>query len=106
MNQQPFALTRWDSPNPPSPGVFDRWLAKSGLSAETVTLPTATQTEEMKFAEACTRILLSGTLQCAMPGYGVVDLQPGDILEIQGGILHDLRITGSQGATFLLALLP
>lgn len=101
---KPYQLTRWDAPSPPSPGLFDRWLVKSALTATTESLAPGPQTEEMLHPTKTVYILLAGSLQCAMPGYGVVDLQPGDQLEVAANTRHDLKAHGQDLAQYLRAI--
>ena len=48
--------------------------------------------------------MVSGQLQYSFPGYGVIELMPGDILEIQPDVLHDVMVSGEHPAVVLEAL--
>ena len=100
---KPYELNRWDLTNPPTPGFFDRWLAKSGLTAVSETLKDGPKTDEMLYPEKTVYIVLSGILQCALPGYGVFDLNAGDQLEIDPNTRHDLKAEGFRDVHYLRA---
>lgn len=104
MNQRPFEIMRWESSNPPSLDFLTRMLAREGLKPEQVELASKTHTPEMKFDQTAVRVLVSGKIQFSFPGYGVIELEPGDILEINPGVLHDIIVSSSQPAVLLEAL--
>jgi hypothetical protein len=81
-----------------------RMLAREGLQPSQTQLEPLSQTPEVKFAKTAVRVLVSGAVQFSFPGYGVIDLAPGDILEIEPDVLHDVMVSSSQPAVLLEAL--
>ncbi len=104
MTQRPFEIMRWESVSLPTLESLSRMMAREGLQAESAELAPQTHTPEMKFERTAVRVLVSGKLQFSFPGYGVIELGPGDILEINPGVLHDIIVSGSQPAVLLEAL--
>ena len=100
-SSKPFELIRWDSPEQPTEDFWQGWMQREKMKAVSETLPLGTQTQEMKHATPLVRVVLKGCLQCSFPGYGVVDLAPGDCLEIAAHTQHDLKVTGSEAAQLL-----
>jgi hypothetical protein len=103
MNQRPFEIMRWESPKPPTPDFLERMLVREGLTPENLELPADIHTPEMKFEQSVVRVLVAGHIQYSFPGYGVIELDPGDMLEIQPGVLHDAIVSASQAAVLLQA---
>ena len=66
-------------------------------------LPAGAHTAELRYPGMLSRVVLSGCLQVACPGYGVVDLHPGDQLTLEAGLVHDLTAQGGEPAAFLAA---
>ena len=81
-NRPAYELTRWDSPTPPSPQLLERWFQREKLAPETLTLTLGHQTEEFVLDQAVVRVVTEGRCLCGLPGYGVVELGPGDAIEI------------------------
>ena len=104
MTQRPFEIMRWESVSPPTLESLSRMMAREGLRAEPSELAPQTHTPEMKFERTAVRVLVSGKLQFSFPGYGVIELGPGDILEINPGVLHDIIVSSAQPAIVLEAL--
>ena len=104
MSQKPFEIMRWESSTAPTLDFLTRMMVREGLSASQNELAAQSQTNEMKFDRTVVMVLVSGRIQYAFPGYGVVDLEPGDVLEINPGVLHDITVCSSQPATLLQAL--
>ncbi len=94
---------RWESPNPPTLDFLTRMLAREGLDASQSELPAQSRSQEMKFDQAMVMVVVAGRLQYAFPGYGVIDVEPGDILEINPGVLYDVTVSGLQPAILLQA---
>ena len=103
MSQLPFEIMRWESTQLPSIQVLENLLIQENLSPTTQTLCANSQTPEMKFEKVAIKVLVSGKLQFAFPGYGVIELHPGDILEINPDTLHDIYVLSSQEAILLEA---
>lgn len=103
MRQKPFEIMRWESPNPPTLDFLIRMLAREGLRAGQVDLPAQSRSQEMKFEQAMVMVVAVGRLQYAFPGYGAIDVGPGDILEINPGVLYDVTVSGTQPAILLQA---
>jgi hypothetical protein len=103
MMGKPFEITRWESSKEPTPDFLSRMLVREGLNAEELELPAETYTPEMKFEKATIRVLVAGNIQYSFPGYGVIELLPGDMVEIQPGVLHDAIVSPSQAAIVLQA---
>jgi hypothetical protein len=103
-NRPAYELTRWDSPTPPSPQLLERWFQREKLAPETLTLTLGHQTEEFVLDQAVVRVVTEGRCLCGLPGYGVVELGPGDAIEIGAGIRHDLQSLGTQPTQLLWAL--
>ncbi len=104
MSQKPFEIMRWESSTPPTLDFLTHMMSREGLSASQSELAAQTQTHEMKFEQPVVVVLVSGRIQYAFPGYGAVDLEPGDVLEIDPGVLHDITVCGAQPALILQAL--
>lgn len=104
MNQKPFEIMRWESPNPPTLDFLTRMMAREGLRASQSELPGQSRSPEMKFDRTAVMVVVSGQLQYAFPGYGVIDVDPGDILEINPEVLHDVTVSSTQPAVLLQAL--
>jgi hypothetical protein len=103
MNLKPFEIMRWESPKQPDPEFLGRMLQREGLQSESIELAAQSQTPEMKFDRAVVMVPALGQLQVSFPGYGAIELAPGDILEINPGVLHDIIVIGSQSAIILQA---
>jgi hypothetical protein len=93
MSHKPFEITRWDSPKTPSLEFLERMLGREGLHANLQEFASNSRTPEMKFDKPVVWALISGQLQVSFPGYGVIDLKPGDMLEVEADILYDLIVT-------------
>ncbi len=79
-------------------------MHREGLQPSQSELAGQSRSLEMKFNQNRVLVVVQGQLQFAFPGYGVIDLDPGDILEINTGVLHDVTVKGSQDAVLLQAL--
>jgi hypothetical protein len=76
-------------------------MHRENLQPTETRLEPHSQTAEMKFAQPLVRVLVSGIVQVSFPGYGVIQLKPGDILEINPHVLHDMIVSSSQPAVLL-----
>lgn len=94
---------RWESPDPPTLDFLTRMLTREGLQPSQVDFPAQSRSQEMKFEQPMVMVVVAGRLQYAFPGYGVIDVEPGDILEIHPGVLHDVTVGGAQPAILLQA---
>lgn len=103
MTPRPFDIIRWESPKDPSLELLTRMLSRDGLESEAHEVPPQTHTPEMKFDRPAVRALVTGNVQYSFPGYGVIELHPGDILEILPDSLHDIIVSGNQPAILLEA---
>lgn len=103
MSQPPFEIMRWDDAATPSLELLIRMLEREGLQPEQTELASQTHSPEMKFPHSVVRVLVFGKVQYSFPGYGVIELEPGDILEINPGVLHDVIVASPQSATLLEA---
>jgi len=104
MSQPPFEIMRWDDADTPSLDRLVRMLEREGLKPEQIELASQSHSPEMKFSQCVVRVLVAGKVQYSFPGYGVIELGPGDVLEINPGVLHDVIVAGSQPATLLEAV--
>jgi hypothetical protein len=103
MNQSPFEIMRWESPRAPDREFLLRMMNREGLQPKPVELAAATHTPEMKFDRPLVLVPADGKIQVSFPGYGVIELSPGDILEIQPDVLHDVIVSSTQPAVILQA---
>jgi hypothetical protein len=103
MNTKPFDIMRWESPDAPTPELLTRMMNREDLQPETQELAPQSRSQEMKFAQ--TRVIISsqGKVQVSFPGYGVIEILPGDILEIAPDTLHDLIVESQQPSIILQA---
>lgn len=106
MSQPPFEIMRWDDATIPSLDRLVRMLEREGLRPEKTELASHTHSPEVKFDQVVVRVLVFGKVQYSFPGYGVIELEPGDVLEINPGVLHDVIVASSQPATMLEAIRP
>lgn len=100
---KPFEITRWDAPKEPTLEALQRLLDREKLTAEQQLYSQGSHSPEMMFDQDVVRVMVSGHAQCSFPGYGVVDLQAGDWVEIESGTLHDIKVTGNELAVMLFA---
>lgn len=103
MSQRPFEIMRWESPRQPDQEFLTRMMSREGLQPEPVELAAETHTPEMKFDRPLVMVPSAGHIQVSFPGYGVIELDPGDILEINPGVLHDIIVNSPQPAVILQA---
>lgn len=106
FSQRPFIVNRWESPNPPPLEILTRWFSREKLSHEEEIFAPGAPTPELKFPTQTVRTVVSGTLQCAFPGYGVLELKAGDSVEIQADTRHDLKAMGKDPVILLKAFRP
>ncbi|WP_373531410.1 hypothetical protein [Vampirovibrio sp.] len=104
MRQKPFEIMRWESPSPPTLDFLTRMMTREGLQASQTELPAQSRSPEVKFEKTVVMVVASGQLQYAFPGYGVIDVDAGDILEINPGVLYDVTVSSSEPAILLQAL--
>ncbi len=104
MNSKPFEIMRWESPDSPTLEFLTRMMQREGLQPSQSELAGHSRSLEMKFNQTRVLVVVQGQLQFAFPGYGVIDVESGDILEINPGVLHDVTVKGSQAAVLLQAL--
>lgn len=100
---QPFELIVWDGVDQPTESFLLRMLTKENLAPQSEELPMG-KTHEMKFEKPVVYTLVSGALYFGFPGYGSVDLKPGDTLEIKPGVLFDITVTGTVSAKLFTAV--
>lgn len=103
MNAKPFEIMRWESPDAPTPEIISRILRREGLQAETQELAPCSRSQEMKFEQTRLIIAYQGKVQVSFPGYGVIEIAPGDILEIAPEILHDFIVEQNQPSVIFQA---
>jgi hypothetical protein len=103
MSQRPFEIMRWESSALPTVEALTRMMQREGLQPSQAQLEPQSQTSEMKFDKTMVRVLVSGIVQVSFPGYGVIQLDPGDIVEINPDVLHDLVVSSAQPAVILEA---
>ncbi len=103
MSAKPFEIMRWDSPREPDADFLARMMNREGLQPETIELAPGTRTAEKKQDQLLMVVLAAGQIQVSFPGYGVIGLDPGDILEIQPDVLHDFTVSSAQAAVLLQA---
>lgn len=103
MSDKPFNIMRWEAPEAPTPEQLSRMMAREGLQAESQDLLPHSRSPEMRFEKIRIIVASVGKVQVSFPGYGTVDISPGDILEIAPETLHDLIVEQSQSSTILQA---
>lgn len=103
MSERPFEIMRWEPSTPPDLDVLQRMMVREGLQPLQTQLEPQTHSPEIKFDKTAVRVLLSGKVQFSFPGYGVLELAPGDILEIEPDVLHDIIVSSHQPAVLLEA---
>lgn len=106
MSSTPFEIIRWDAPDVPDLAFWEGWMRREKTSPQLEELANGTHTAEVKFDQAMVRVLVKGSIQCSFPGYGVVELSPGDCLEIAADIQHDLKVVSREGAVLLSGFRP
>jgi mannose-6-phosphate isomerase-like protein (cupin superfamily) len=89
--QKPYTVEHWDSPKIPDKAFWQHQLVREGLSFQWEELPANTTTPEMKAPQTVTKVVISGQCQIAFPGFGTVDLKPGDRVDIEPDTLFDMR---------------
>ncbi len=99
----PFEIIRWDAPKPPDLELLQRMMKREGLDCTFQQMNGGERTPETRYGEGFISAVVSGMMQYAFPGYGVIEVRPGDWLEIQPGIIHDVLVLGEAPATFLQA---
>ena len=102
-SQSPFEVIRWDAPKPPTPSFLSRWLEREGLSAREEIHAAGSISPEIKFEAPMVRVVVSGNIQVSFPGYGVVELNPGDRLDVEAHFLHDMTVSSMEPAITLVA---
>ena len=103
MTAKPFEIMRWELDKEPDLDFLSRMLAREGLQPEQIELAAKSHSPEMKFDRIRVSVVVSGKVQYSFPGYGAIELEPGDILEINPGVLHDIIVASVQSATLLQA---
>lgn len=83
---------RWDADKPPTSEFLKRMMTREGLCPEQVELPANSRSPEMKFEQTRVLVASAGCVQVSFPGYGSVEVFPGDILEIQPHTTHDFIV--------------
>ncbi len=101
--QRPFEISRWESLKAPTPEFLAQMLEREGYEMETIEVPAGTHTPEFIFDDAVVRVLMTGHIQYSFPGYGVIELNPGDMLRIEPGVRHDAIVSSEEAATLLRA---
>ena len=96
--EKPFEVMRWDSSEDPSEERLTSILSRECDTHQQKVLSLG-KTDEIRHNQPVMNILLSGSLFFGFPGYGSVDLAPGDILEIKPNTTYDITVTGNVEAT-------
>lgn len=96
-NEKPFDVMRWDSTEPPTEERLEKILSRECKQHQEHEFSPG-KTDEMKTNTATIAILKAGALYFGFPGYGSVDLKPGDILEIKDDITYDITVTSDTNA--------
>lgn len=99
---KPYEWMAWGGTTAPSEEQLDHMLVKEGLSPVKTELPPG-KSQEMRFDQAVVWVLVEGKAYFGMPGYGSVDMAPGDIMEIEAGLMHDITVTSGSNSRFLQA---
>ncbi|MBY0450665.1 MAG: hypothetical protein K2X01_08590 [Cyanobacteria bacterium] len=102
--QRPFEVSRWDAPKEPTVEFLIRWLEREGFHPKQQEHPAHSHSPELKFPMPLVRVVVSGHVQYSFPGYGVVELNPGDRLDLDANILHNVTVTSSTPAVTLNAV--
>ncbi|HEY9746060.1 MAG TPA: hypothetical protein V6C99_07570 [Oculatellaceae cyanobacterium] len=95
-HSKPFEIMRWEAPDAPTPEQLTRMMIREGLQPASQELPGQSRSPEMKFPKTRVIVASSGKVQVSFPGYGVIEISPGDILEIAPDTLHDLIVEHAQ----------
>jgi hypothetical protein len=103
-SQNPFEITRWEASKQPEEALLARWLQREGLEYQRVEHPPKTHTPEVKYDTPVIRVVVSGAIQYSFPGYGVVELRPGDRLDLTADLLHDIKVISPEPAVTLDAV--
>ena len=90
----PFEIMRWDHSEAPSLERLQRIMEREGFTGTQEEFGASTKTPEMKYTQEVFLAPISGNFKVAFPGYGVIELNPGDILEIQPDTTHDIIAIG------------
>lgn len=90
----PFEIMRWDHSEAPTLERLQRIMDREGFAGGVESLAASAKTPEMKFDKEVFLAPVAGVVQVAFPGYGVIELNPGDILEIQPHTTHDMIAIG------------
>ena len=106
MTQPPFEILRWDDKAQPSLDQLQRLLEREGLQPQQTELAAQSHSPETKFQQVAVKVLVAGKVQYSFPGYGVIELEPGDVLEINPGVLHDVIVASTQPAVLPEAIRP
>jgi hypothetical protein len=101
---KPFELTRWDAPKVPTKELLVRMLERQGLTPAEKSYTAGTHTQELKQESGMVQVLIEGHIQFSFPGYGVVELHPGDQVDIDAGLTHDIKVLSHTDALLLEAL--
>ena len=101
MNK-PYEWMAWGGNTTPSEEQLEHMLVKEGL-APLKTFLTPGKSQEMRFDKSVIWVLVEGKAYFGMPGYGSIDMAPGDIMEIEAGLMHDITVTSTGDSQFLQA---
>ena len=93
----------WGGDSTPQEAQLVQMLAREQLTPEVMVFDLG-KSPEMRFERPVTYVLVEGQGFFGIPGYGSVDVNPGDIMEIEEGLFHDVTVTSLQKAKFLRAL--
>ncbi len=104
MTLQPFEITRWDAPRTPDLPFLTRLMSREGLHPEQMELAADARTPELKTERETVFMVAAGHLQFALPGYGVYELMPGDMLVLHAHIIYDITVLGGRPAQYLCAV--
>lgn len=92
MKRVPYELMRWESVASPSLSLLSNMLEQQSCVATQVSFSAGYKTEEQELDVLTTYVVVSGKISFAFPGYGTVDLGPGDILEVFPRVRHNVSV--------------
>jgi hypothetical protein len=105
--EPPVQILHWQGSKPPTQRLLKLLLEEAGHTHVSLeALPAGYRSAEQQETTPVLRWLLSGVLQLALPGYGVVELHPGDQYIIAPDFTYDVTVLSETGTQFLLSSTP
>lgn len=102
ISLKPFDIMRWELDQAPDREFLQQMLTREGLQSTLLELAARSHSPEVKYERPCVHVVVSGHVQYAFPGYGAIELNAGDILEINPQVLHDTIVLNSDQPALIL----